>query len=106
VKYNVRIGALAREEIDRRYGVDRGPAGRPSRRDFERGPLAAATLRFEQFDTLAEAVGPAIRQCHVLDPGFAPIVFVGVLIEADLVEIASFDEDPDYWDLIEDDPRF
>jgi hypothetical protein len=30
------------------------------------------------------------------------VVFVGVLIEADVVEIADFDDDPDYWSTIDD----
>jgi hypothetical protein len=39
----------------------------------------------------------------VLVPGFAPVVFIGMFVEAEIVEIASFDDDPDYWDLIADD---
>ena len=48
-------------------------------------------------------MGPAVRQCHVLVPGFTPVVFIAVLVETDVVEIASFDDDPDYWDLIAND---
>jgi hypothetical protein len=105
VRFRVRIGALARGEVDQRYGVERSSEGRPNRADFEQGPLAAARLQFERFDSLPETVGPSVRHCHVLVPGFTPIVFIGVLVEPDLVEIAGFDEDPDYWDLIENDPR-
>jgi hypothetical protein len=36
--------------------------------------------------------------------GFTPIVFVGVLVESRLVEIAAFEDDPDYWDLVANDP--
>jgi hypothetical protein len=28
-----------------------------------------------------------------------------VLVEPDLVGVAGFDDDPDYWDLTENDPR-
>jgi hypothetical protein len=105
VRFRVQVGVLAREEVDQRYGVERSSEGTPSPTDFEQGPLAAARLQFEHFDTLPEAVGPAVRQCHVLVPGFTPIVFIGVLVEPDLVEIAGFDDDPDYWDMIENDPH-
>ena len=60
---------------------------------------------FERFDELPEAAGPSVRQCHVLVPGFTPIVVIGVLAAPDTVEIAGFDDDPDYWDMVENDPR-
>ena len=70
---------------------------------FVLDPLAAAMLRFQHFDGLPEDAGPAIRHCHVLAPGFPPIVFVAVLTAPDTVEIASFDDDPGYWSLVETD---
>ena len=48
---------------------------------------------------------PEIRSLHLVDPVFGPIVFVGVLVGPMSVEIAAFRYDPDYWDLIEDDPK-
>lgn len=105
MRFRVQVGPLARSAVDRRYGRERSLEGKPSRADFEAGPLAAASLRFEHFDTLLEAAGPSVRQCHVLVPGFTPVVFIGVLVAPDLVEIAAFDDDPDYWDLAESDPR-
>lgn len=104
MKYRVQVGPVAREAIDHRYGPERTAGGSPSRADFEHGPLAAAILQFERFDLLPEAVGGSVRQCHVLIPAFTPIVFIGVLVGPDLVEIAGFDDDPDYWDLVENDP--
>jgi hypothetical protein len=35
---------------------------------------------------------------------FGVVAFVGVLLPGDVVEIAAFSHDPDYWDLMEDDP--
>lgn len=96
---------MVRQEIAQRYGIERSAVGHPSRADFEVGPLAAARLQFERFDLLPQAAGPSVRQCHVLVPGFPPIVFMGVLVESDLVEIAGFADDPDYWDLVDNDPR-
>ena len=33
------------------------------------------------------------------------LVFVGVLVEPDTIEIADFEVDPDYWEMIENDPN-
>jgi hypothetical protein len=49
-------------------------------------------------------MGPSVRHCHVLAPGFGPFVFIGVLVAPGAVEIADFEEDPDYWDLTNEDP--
>jgi hypothetical protein len=105
VRYRVQVGPTVRQEIERRYRAERTPEGGPSLADFEGGPLAAATFRFEHFDDLPEAMGPSVRQCHVLVPAFTPVVFIGVLVAPDVVEIAGFEDDPDYWDVIGNDPR-
>jgi hypothetical protein len=105
VRFEVRVGRAVRDKIEQRYGLERTAAGRPSRRDFDGGPLAAAELQFRRFDLLPEDIGPSVRHCHVLVPGFSPVVFVGLLVAADVVEIADFEDDPDYWDRIDDDPR-
>jgi hypothetical protein len=31
-------------------------------------------------------------------------VFIGLLVADDVVEVADFEDDPDYWDRIDDDP--
>lgn len=86
------------------YGPERTAAGRPSEYDFASGPLAAAATRFTDFDSLPEVAGAAVRSVHLLDPVFGPVVFVGVLVEPGVVEIAGFTVDPDYWRQIDDDP--
>jgi hypothetical protein len=104
VRFRVRVGPLVEAAIAERFGTERSPEGRPSRADFESGPLAAARLQFERFDALPEAMGPSVRQCHVLIPGFGPVVFMAVLVASETVEIAGFEDDPDYWDLTTENP--
>ncbi len=50
-------------------------------------------------------MGLLVRTLHIVDPVFGAVVFAGVLLEPGLVEIADFGVDPDYWDMIEDDPN-
>ena len=38
------------------------------------------------------------------DPVFGPLVFIGVRLRDDTIEIADFEPDPDHWDLVDDDP--
>ncbi len=102
--YKVRIGRIVRDQIHERYAADRSPTGYPSRQDFEDGPLEAARLQFTRFDDLPHYSGASIRHCHVLVPGFAPVVFVGLLVAGDTVEIADFADDPEYWNRINEDP--
>jgi hypothetical protein len=49
-------------------------------------------------------VVPAVRTYTIVDPSFGAVVFVGVLIDAEVVEIADFDDDPDYWSIVDDEP--
>jgi hypothetical protein len=87
-----------------RYGPERSGDGRPSEWDFWSGPLAAALVAFRDFDGLRVDGHPDVRTLHLVDPVFGPIVFVGVRVAPGIVELAAFDDDPDYWDLIADDP--
>lgn len=87
------------------FGPERSTVGSPSEYDFVCGPLAAAVARFRAFDTLPEEAGPSIRSVHVVDPAFGALVFVGVLVGQAKVEIADFDVDPGYWELVESDPE-
>ena len=67
--------------------------------------MAAALVGFRDFEYLLWHSLPEIRTLHIVDPVFGVLVFVGVLIEPDTVEIADFEADPDYWSMIESDPN-
>ena len=99
--FEVRIAAEVVEKAHERYGDERSSSGRPSEYDFVGGPLAAAVLEFRYFHELPEVAGPAVRSLHITDPFFGALVFFGVLIGADMVEIADFEDDPDYWSMLD-----
>lgn len=102
--YEVRIGQVMVAEIAERWGPERSGSGRPSELDFWSGPLAAARLAFTDFDSLSYDLIPEVRSLQVIDVVFGPLLFTGVLVDRGLVELAGVTDDPDYWDLIEDDP--
>ena len=52
---------------------------------------------FRDFDTFSYDLVPAIRSYTIVDPIVGPVVFVGVLVSDDVVEIVDFSDDPDYW---------
>ena len=97
--YEVRVGSTVTRKAHERYGDRRTGTGRPSEYDFVAGPLAAAVLEFRYFDELPEAAGPAVRSLIITDPLFGALVFFGVLTGSRRVEIADFEDDPDYWPL-------
>ena len=99
--FTVQVADLVMHKAHDRYGEERSATGRPSEYDFVAGPLAAAIEQFRYFDDLPEMVGPAVRTVITTDPFFGAIVFVGVLVDANEVEIADFDDDPDYWSMID-----
>ena len=101
----VRVGAMLAARITDEYGPARSAGGQPSEWDFWSGPLAAALIGFRSFEGLSFDTHPDVRTLHVIDPVFGPVVFVGVLIAPELVEVADFAVDPDYWDVIEEDPN-
>lgn len=69
--------------------------------DFWTGPLAAALVALRDFDALRyEPRRPEVRSVHVADPVFGPVVFVSVRVEPGVVELAAYERDPGYWDLI------
>ena len=88
-----------------RNGPERTTTGQPSEWDFWSGPLAAALIGFRDFDNLLFDHRPEIRTLHHIDPVFGALVFVGVLIEPEVVETADFEVAPDYWEMIEHDPN-
>ncbi len=65
------------------------------------GPLAAATLEFRFADELPAVAGPAVRSLHITNPFFGAVVFFGVLVETNVVEVADFEDDPDYWSTVD-----
>jgi hypothetical protein len=104
MRFEVRVAELLAARIVEFFGEERSVDGRPSEADFWSGPLAAALLGFRAFDSLRFDDGPSIRWLTLSDPVFGPVTFVGALVGDGVVEIAGFDFDPDYWDLIRGDP--
>ncbi|MEM9034583.1 MAG: hypothetical protein AAGD18_08325 [Actinomycetota bacterium] len=102
--YTVRISDALAETIAQEYGPEPSAPGQPSEWDFWSGPLAAALIGFRDFDRLLRSEIAEVRQLHLVDPVFGAVVFVGVLVAPNTVEIAGCSVDPDYWDLINDDP--
>lgn len=100
----VRVGAALSEEVARHFGPTRSAQGAPSELDFWSGPLEAALLGFRHFESLPFDDVPQIRHLTVVDPVLGPVTFTAVLLPDDVVEIATYATDPDYWRLIEDDP--
>lgn len=47
---------------------------------------------------------PNYARC-TFDPMLGPVLFAGVVVEPGVIEIADFEIDPDYWQLIEDAPN-
>jgi hypothetical protein len=100
----VHVSAEVAAEVARVYGPERSADGAPSEWDFWSGPLAAAVLGFRDFESLPYDHVPQIRRLEVVDAVFGVVTFVAVLLPGDVVEIAAFATDADYWNLIEDDP--
>jgi hypothetical protein len=104
LSYEVRVGDHLAQTITEAFGPQRSSSGHPSEWDFWSGPLAAALIAFRDFESLRYDDIPAIRSLHLVDPVFGALVFVGVLVEPAVVELAAFTDDPDYWQMIETDP--
>jgi hypothetical protein len=103
--FEVRVGEALADQIEAAFGPERSSEGTPSEWDFWSGPLAAALIAFRDFGELLAPHQPEVRILTFADPVFGPVTFVGVLVEPGLVELAAFDRDPDYWDLIGEDPN-
>ena len=101
----VRVAQAVYERVHERFGESRSVEGAPSEYDFVGGPLAGAVFAFRDFENLQVDVVPAVRSYTIIDPSFGAVVFVGVLVADGVVEIASFDDDPDYWSTIDDEPE-
>lgn len=85
-------------------GEQRSAIGRPSEYDFVSGPLAAAIFAFGDFDRLPVRESGQVRSYIIPDPVFGPVTFVAVRRDTGRVEIVGFDDDPDYWAMLGDDP--
>ena len=71
---------------------------------FLERPLAAALIAFRDVESLPYDVHPDVRTLHVVDPVFGPVVFVGVVVDPNTVELAAYALDPGYWDIVGEDP--
>jgi hypothetical protein len=104
MRYRVDVSAHVMAKVADRYGSERTARGAPDRYDFVGGPLAAALDRFRRFDELVAVVGPSVRLATIVDPFFGVVTFTGVLVATDRVEIADFEDDPDFWAKLDDEP--
>lgn len=102
--FDVKVGEVLAAEIAAAFGPQRSGGGQPSEWDFWSGPLAAALIAFRDFESLRFEQLPEVRTLHLVDPVFGALVFVGVQIGPTAVELVAFSDDPDYWNLVEDDP--
>jgi hypothetical protein len=72
---------------------------------FMRGPLQGAVEYFARAfeDALEVLPGTGIRQLHTIDSCFPAMAFYALRVD-DHVEIVEYTVDPDYWELVGDDP--
>ena len=101
----VRVAQNVVARAHERFGESRSGKGAPSEYDFIGGPLASAIFAFRDFENLSYDVVPAVRAYTIVDPYFGAVVFVGLLIEGEVVEIVGFDDDPDYWSTVDEQPE-
>lgn len=99
--YGVHVSRTVLDKAHERYGEERSARGEPSEYEFVSGPLAAAAIEFAHFDELPPVAGPAVRTLIIADPFFGALVFFGVLVGPGQVEIADFEDDPDYWSMVD-----
>jgi hypothetical protein len=98
------VGAGILAKAHQFYGESRSDDGRGSELDFVEGPLAAALFAFKGWDELSYDLVESVRSYTVPAPIFGPVTFTAILTEDGGVVIVDFDEDPDYWQLVGDDP--
>lgn len=82
--------------------------GRPSFKEFERGPLRGAETAFSvNFEAQRENIDGVGSIRYVMVPPtsiFGPLVISACLLSDGFVELVSVIEDEGYWDLVGDDP--
>ncbi len=78
----------------------------PNYEEFMTGPILAARIQFERdWDTLLPEAGDAVRKVFLAPSReFGPIIVYGYLTAPDQVEIVSFEEDTEFWAMIQGDP--
>ncbi len=91
------------------FPVGGSAEGRPSFALFTDGPCKAAStafsLNFEAQREVIEGVGALRLVLTPPTPIFGPLIFYGVLLDNDMIELASITGDPDYWQRIDEDPE-
>lgn len=107
-KRQVRRSARFEAEAEAMFPVGGSSEGRPSYALFNDGPCKAASTAFAlNFEAQREAI-EGVRAIRLVltapTPIFGPLVFYGVLLDDDTVELASITGDPDYWERIAEDP--
>jgi hypothetical protein len=90
------------------FPSDGSPDGTPSFELFERGPLLGAETAFAlDFHAQREAV-PGVSGLRLVviapTPLFGPVVIWACVTTDDAVELLSITHDPEYWELVGDDP--
>ena len=90
--FKVTVSRFVAAKIAERYG---------EADEFADGPLAAATHAFADFLNLRAAAGGTVRVVTIVHPVFGATVFIGVRMKDDTIEIADFDADPDFLDLVD-----
>ena len=99
--FEVNVSPDVHAKAHERFGEERSSSGGPNEYDFVSGPLSAAIIEFRHFEDLPEALGPAVRSVTIVDPFFGVVAFIGVAVGGNTVEIADFDDDPDYWSTVD-----
>lgn len=102
--FEVRVSGEVMAKVSEQHPDTRSAHGAPDSYDFVGGPLAAAVFAFRNFGALSFDVVPAVRSYMIPDPIFGAVVFVGVLVSSDTVEITGYSSDPDYWRIVGEDP--
>ena len=94
------------EKARREYPSGASVGGTPSFEIFERGPLDAAVQffgrSFDQAPTPIDGV-EAIRQWTTWSVIFGPLIFYAVRT-GDRIEVSDYLYQPDYWDVVGEDP--
>lgn len=97
------------DEARAMFPVGGSADGRPSFALFTDGPCKAAStafsLNFEGQREAIEGVGAVRLVLTPPTPFFGPLIFYGVLLDDDTIELASITGDPDYWQRIDKDPE-
>ena len=98
--YEVRIGLTVLEKAHQRYGDERSADGGPSEFRLRRRAAGRSRHRVRSLRGAPGRRRTSVRSLIVTDSFFGALVFFGVLVAPD-VEIAEFEDDPDYWSMVD-----